>query len=153
MDELNKRIVEVMIRYNHSKSSFASVLGVSLPMITHITTGRNKPGIELIQNVLQEFKQVDPYWLLLGEGNMQKEEAPSVDLSEVLAKITSLNQLINNAKEMHNLVLNYHKILLDEIMHVQEMDLHINHAGKDLDQLANQLEEIKKEIRTQTSTT
>ncbi|MFN7312994.1 MAG: helix-turn-helix domain-containing protein [Bacteroidota bacterium] len=153
MDELNKRIVEIMIRYNHSKSSFASVLGVSLPMITHITTGRNKPGIELIQKVLHEFIEVDPYWLLLGEGHMQKVKRPSVDFNEVLAKITSLNQLINNAKEMHSLVINYHKILLDEIMHVQEMNVHINHAGKDLEQLANQLEEIKKEIRAQTTTT
>jgi predicted transcriptional regulator len=66
MDELNKRIVEIMVRFNHSKSSLALELGVSLPLITHITTGRNKPGIELLQRVLQRFPDINPMWLLVG---------------------------------------------------------------------------------------
>ncbi len=147
MDELNKRIVEIMVRFNHTKSSLATELGVSLPLITHITTGRNKPGIELLQRVLQRFNDVDPMWLLLGEGNMLKEQPKQVDTTPVLVKINELNGLINNALGVNNTTLQYHKLLLDEVLHLQEMSIQISHANQDLEQLKSKLELIKEELR------
>lgn len=147
MDELNKRIVDIMVRYNHSKSSLATELGVSLPLITHITTGRNKPGIELLQRVLDRFTDISPYWLLLGQGNMQKEEVKVVDLSPVNAKITQLNELINNALEVNQTMLTYHKLLLDEVLHLQEMSLQIQHSSQDLEKLKMRLAEVQDELR------
>ena len=73
LDELNKRIITLMVQKGHSKSTFAKVLDVSLPLITHITSGRNKPGIDLIQKILIEFQDVNPRWLLLGEEEMEKD--------------------------------------------------------------------------------
>ena len=49
MDELNKRIIEVMTMLGLNKSTFAKDLDVSLPLITHITSGRNKAGLDIIQ--------------------------------------------------------------------------------------------------------
>ena len=147
MDELNKRIVEIMVRFNHSKSSLATELGVSLPLITHITTGRNKPGIELLQRVMQRFPDIDPIWLFLGEGVMLKPAPKQVDLSPVLSKINDLNVLVNNALEVNRTMLDYHKLLLDEVLHLQEMSIQIQHATHDLDQLKVKLEYIKEDIR------
>ena len=147
MDELNKRIVEIMVRFNHSKSSLATELGVSLPLITHITTGRNKPGIELLQRVMQRFPDIDPIWLFLGEGVMLKPAPKQVDLSPVLSKINDLNVLVNNALEMNRTMLDYHKLLLDEVLHLQEMSIQIQHATHDLDQLKVKLEYIKEDLR------
>lgn len=147
MDELNKRIVEIMVRFNHSKSSLALELGVSLPLITHITTGRNKPGIELLQRVLQRFPDINPLWLLLGDGEMQKEPEKVIDTTPVLLKISNLNLLIGNALEVNQTMLAYHKLLLDEVLHLQEMSIQINHSTQDLEKLQNQLESIKEEVR------
>lgn len=147
MDELNKRIVELMARFNHSKSSLASALGVSLPLITHITTGRNKPGIDILQKVLSTFKQVDPRWLLLGEGNMIKPAAKPIDHAPVLAKLASLNQLISNSLQVNETMLKYHKLLLDEVMHLQEMSTQIEHSSLDLNKLQMELDQVKEEIR------
>jgi hypothetical protein len=147
MDELNKRIVEIMVRFNHSKSSLATELGVSLPLITHITTGRNKPGIELLQRVMQRFQDIDPIWLFLGEGVMLKPAPKQVDLSPVLSKINDLNVLVNNALEVNRTMLDYHKLLLDEVLHLQEMSIQIQHATHDLDQLKVKLEYIKEDLR------
>jgi plasmid maintenance system antidote protein VapI len=147
MDELNKRIVEIMVRFNHSKSSLATELGVSLPLITHITTGRNKPGIELLQRVMQRFPDIDPIWLFLGEGVMLKPAPKQVDLSPVLSKINDLNVLVNNALEVNRTMLDYHKLLLDEVLHLQEMSIQIQHATHDLDQLKVKLEYIKEDLR------
>jgi plasmid maintenance system antidote protein VapI len=147
MDELNKRIVEIMVRFNHSKSSLATELGVSLPLITHITTGRNKPGIELLQRVMQRFPDIDPIWLFLGEGVMLKPAPKQVDLSPVLSKMNDLNMLVNNALEVNRTMLDYHKLLLDEVLHLQEMSIQIQHATHDLDQLKVKLEYIKEDLR------
>jgi transcriptional regulator with XRE-family HTH domain len=147
MDELNKRIVEIMVRFNHSKSSLATELGVSLPLITHITTGRNKPGIELLQRVLQRFPDLDPMWLFLGDGVMMKPAPKQVDLSPVLSKMNELNTLVNNALKVNRTILDYHKLLLDEVLHLQEMSIQIQHATHDLDQLKVKLEHIKEDLR------
>ena len=147
MDELNKRIVEIMVRFNHSKSSLALELGVSLPLITHITTGRNKPGIELLQRVLQHFPDINPIWLLLGEGEMQKEPEKAIDTTPVLLKLSNLNLLISNALDVNQTMLAYHKLLLDEVLHLQEMSIQITHSTQDLEKLQNQLESIKEEVR------
>lgn len=147
MDELNKRIVEIMVRFNHSKSSLATELGVSLPLITHITTGRNKPGIELLQRVLQRFPDIDPMWLFLGDGEMMKPAPKQVDVTPVLIKMNELNGLVNNALEVNKTMLDYHKLLLDEVLHLQEMSIQIQHSTHDLDQLKSKLESIKEDLR------
>lgn len=146
MDELNKRIVELMVKFNHSKSSLANALGVSLPLITHITTGRNKPGIDILQKILLTFTQVDPRWLLLGEGSMIKAAVKPIDHTPVLLKISSLNQLILNSLNVNETMLQYHKLLLDEVSHLQEMSEQIQHSTQDLNKLKQELEMVKKEI-------
>lgn len=147
MDELNKRIIELMVKFNHSKSSLATELGVSLPQITHITTGRNKPGIEFLQKVLSRFTDINPLWLILGEGTMLKEEPDSVDVTPILTKLGTLDALVNHALEVHSTMLAYHKLLLDEVLHLQEMSIQVTHASHDLGKLKEQLEVIKGEIR------
>jgi len=147
MDELNKRIVEIMVRFNHSKSSLATELGVSLPLITHITTGRNKPGIELLQRVLQRFPDINPNWLFLGDGDMMKPEPKQVDITPVLMKMNELNDLVNKALNVNKTMVDYHKLLLDEVLHLQEMSIQIQHSTHDLDQLKIKLESIKDDLR------
>jgi hypothetical protein len=147
MDELNKRIVEIMVRFNHSKSSLATELGVSLPLITHITTGRNKPGIELLQRVLQRFPDINPNWLFLGDGDIMKPEPKQVDMTPVLMKMNELNDLVNNALNVNKTMVDYHKLLLDEVLHLQEMSIQIQHSTHDLDQLKIKLESIKDDLR------
>lgn len=147
MDELNKRIIELMVRFNHSKSSLANELRVSLPQVTHITTGRNKPGIEFLQRVLQQFPDISPLWLLLGEGEMIKEAPVKVDITPVLLKLSALDAHINHALEVNKTMLDYHKLLLDEVLHLQEMSVQINHASHDLNKLKATLEQAKDELR------
>lgn len=147
MDELNKRIVEIMVRFNHSKSSLATELGVSLPLITHITSGRNKPGIELLQRVLLKFPDINPYWLLLGQGNMLKDVPKPIDVSPVLAELNQLKSFILSALDTNTTMLDYHKLLLDEVLHLQEMSIKIKHSSEDLGKLEQRLNSIQDQLR------
>jgi DNA-binding XRE family transcriptional regulator len=143
IDELNKRIIEVMVRTEHSKSSFATTLGVSLPLITHITTGRNKPGLDIIQKLLTHFEQISPDWLLLGLGEMYRQKAKQKDYTAVIAKINDLFEEISALKQSQQAIVQYHKILFDEIKHLAEMDALIEKDEIKLTDIARELEAIK----------
>jgi len=100
-----------------------------------------------LQRVLQRFPDIDPLWLFLGEGNMLKPEPKQTDLTPVLMKMNDLNALVNNALEVNKTMLDYHKLLLDEVLHLQEMSIQIQHSSHDLEQLKIKLESVKDELR------
>ena len=56
--------------FNYSPSIFADEIGVIRSSISHIISGRNNPGLELLQKVLIRFPQISSDWLLLGRGEM-----------------------------------------------------------------------------------
>ena len=148
IDELHKRIIEVMVRSEHSKSTFAKALDVSLPLITHITTGRNKPGLDIIQKVLTHFERISPDWLLLGVGNMYREEAKSHDFSTIIYQIGLLGTEIEQVKSAQSSVIQYHRILLDEVTHLSEMDHLLQKGGGQLNTLIQKLTAIKSELES-----
>ncbi len=146
IDELNKRVIEVMVRSDFSKSTFASVLDVSLPLITHITSGRNKPGLDIIQKLLTHFKDINPDWLLLGIGEMYRVQPKQKDFSTLIAKLNTITEEIGVIKKSQQSVIQYHKILLDEVKHLAEMDNLIEQDGNKLDVLLQKIDAIKTEL-------
>ncbi|MFT5155533.1 MAG: plasmid maintenance system antidote protein VapI [Bacteroidia bacterium] len=70
MENVNTRVLRVMVHFNLGKSAFAKSLEVSPVMISHISSGRNKVGLELIQKLILEYPEVSPLWLLTGKGRM-----------------------------------------------------------------------------------
>lgn len=68
--EINLRINQIVDKLGFNKSSFAAKIGVSQPIITHITNGRNNPGLEVIQKILINCPEINPDWLILGNGEM-----------------------------------------------------------------------------------
>jgi transcriptional regulator with XRE-family HTH domain len=147
IEDINKRIIEVMVRTEHSKSSFAKALDVSLPLITHITTGRNKPGLDLIQKLLTHFDHISPDWLLLGSGSMYREKPENVDFSPILREIDELGNIISAVELSQQAVIQYHKILLDEVLHLKEMDHIIDSGTEKLRQIQNRLEIIRQQLK------
>ncbi len=146
IDALNKRIIEVMVKKNHSKSSFAKAIDVSLPLITHVTSGRNKPGIELIQKVLTVFEDISPDWLILGNGDMYRSTFQMPDFSDIQAEIYRLKQSLQQQLGSLDTIKQYHKILIDELLHLQEADIQLNHIKNGTEDAAAKLDNIKQRI-------
>ena len=69
ISEFTIRLKKVMDFYQLSASMFADKVGVQRSSISHILSGRNKPSLDFILKVTTEFKDVDIYWLLNGNGN------------------------------------------------------------------------------------
>lgn len=148
LDQLNKRIIEVMVRKDHTKSSFAKALDVSLPLITHITTGRNKPGIDLIQKIISVFEDINPDWLLLGAGTMYRTAHIAPDLTAEMQQCQALIASSLKLKDAQTPVIQYHKILFDELKHLEEMRLVLEKAQDDAVALASEWERLKNQIES-----
>ena len=70
MDTIGNRIGELIYELRLSKNAFAKELNTSSSRISNITTGRNKPDSDLLAAIVSTFRDVNPRWLLTGEGEM-----------------------------------------------------------------------------------
>lgn len=72
MDALNTRVVLVMEKFSLTKTAFAADLEISQAVLTHISQGRNKPSVEMLQKILTKYPTINPEWLFMGKGTMLK---------------------------------------------------------------------------------
>ena len=56
-----------------SPARFADILGVQRSGISHLLSGRNKPGFDLIEKMLVKFPDLSAEWLITGKGSICKE--------------------------------------------------------------------------------
>ena len=146
MDDINVRIINLMTELELNKTSFAKELQVSLPLITHITSGRNKAGLDIIQKVILRFDQVNPDWLINGNGDMLRMKPAKPDHTEIYNTIDKIKADISEQKSMNETIKSYHKILMDEIKHLEEMKQLIESSSEKLKTILDELEDIKHQL-------
>lgn len=69
---MKERLAELILSKGLTSSKFAELLEVQPSSISHILSGRNNPSYDFILKILKIFTDVDPDWLLLGEGAMYR---------------------------------------------------------------------------------
>lgn len=69
-NSLTDRVKIVMETEGYSPSTFADMIGVQRPSMSHILSGRNKPSIDIVQKIILSFPQYNPIWLINGTGAM-----------------------------------------------------------------------------------
>jgi DNA-binding XRE family transcriptional regulator len=85
-DDFVKRLETILDYYGLSASGFADKIGVQRSSLSHLLSGRNKPSLDFILKIIQEFPEVDLYWILNGKGNF-----PKSDVIEKSAAIENLS--------------------------------------------------------------
>jgi len=68
------RLATLMAHYHLSASALADAIGVQRSGISHLVSGRNKPGLDFILKLHERFPEVNLYWLLKGEGDFLRNE-------------------------------------------------------------------------------
>ena len=71
---MKDRLLKFLNREQLSSARFAGIIGVQPSSISHILSGRNKPGFDFIQKILTKYPSLNAEWLILGKGNMFKNE-------------------------------------------------------------------------------
>ncbi len=67
---MRDKLLNLMKSENLTSSRLAEILEVQPSGISHILSGRNKPGFELLQKLLRRFPRINPDWLLLDSDQM-----------------------------------------------------------------------------------
>ena len=73
MEKINARVLLIMDKLGKSKSELAREISVSPSIMSHITSGRNKVGLDVLQKIGEVYPQISSQWLLHGAGNMFEE--------------------------------------------------------------------------------
>ncbi|MBQ7268701.1 MAG: helix-turn-helix transcriptional regulator [Bacteroidales bacterium] len=75
---MNKRLQQFIFAENISQSAFADTIGVARASVSHILSGRNKPGFDFIENLTRAYPALNIEWLITGEGKMYKTSREAV---------------------------------------------------------------------------
>lgn len=79
---MNRRLQQFLELEQLKPAQFADIMGIQRSNVSHILSGRNKPGYDFIQKFLVKFPSVNPDWLLLGKGKPLREMNPSVQVPQ-----------------------------------------------------------------------
>lgn len=79
---MQDQIQEILAKERLSSSQFADRIGVQRSSVSHVLSGRNKPGFDFIQKILVAFPDINGDWLITGSGDMYKKKSHSEDLFE-----------------------------------------------------------------------
>ncbi len=76
-NEFSKRLQIILDFYDISAATFADKIQVGRSSISHILSGRNKPSLDFVLKIVENYSEVELYWLLNGKGRFPKSEQTS----------------------------------------------------------------------------
>lgn len=86
------RLNKILDYYDLSAASFADKIEVGRSSISHILSGRNKPSLDFVMKVVNNFPEVELYWLLNGKGNFPAASPKPDSIPEIKKATTEPNQ-------------------------------------------------------------
>lgn len=72
IEAFSKRLQNILDYYDISAATFADAIQVGRSSISHILSGRNKPSLDFVLKIVQNYPEVELYWLLNGKGDFPK---------------------------------------------------------------------------------
>lgn len=75
-EDFAKRLQIVMDYYGLTSSALADAIKFNRSSISHLLSGRNKPSLEFVMKILENFPEVKLYWLLNGKGDFPDTVTP-----------------------------------------------------------------------------
>ena len=93
---MNSRLQQFLELEKLSPARLADMLGVQRSGLSHILSGRNKPGYDFISKFLNCFPTINADWLLTGKGK------PYKDLNEISPSVFPNFQKIEDSNYLKN---------------------------------------------------
>jgi transcriptional regulator with XRE-family HTH domain len=77
---MKDRLLKFLNKEELSSARFAETIGVQPSSVSHILSGRNKPGFDFITKILTSYPALNADWLIMGKGSMFKSDQGQRDL-------------------------------------------------------------------------
>lgn len=91
---MDKRLQQFLDAENITQAQLADTLGVARAGVSHILSGRNRPGFDFLEAMAIHFPAVSMDWLLTGKGRMYKEAAvaenPALDKERAPRRVSKI---------------------------------------------------------------
>lgn len=79
---MQERFKQLLKEKNLTAARFAELIQVNASAMSHILNGRNKPGFDVLEKIVQAFPDVNLNWLISGQGNIYNSVPQNTNLSE-----------------------------------------------------------------------
>jgi transcriptional regulator with XRE-family HTH domain len=86
---MKNRLIMFLNRKGITPSKFADEIGIQRSNVSHIMSGRNKPGYDFICKILSKYPEISAEWLLLGQGEMEKASVDPILFTQSEMKTSS----------------------------------------------------------------
>lgn len=93
-----KRLQIILDYYGISATVFSEQIEFNRSTISHLLSGRNKPSLEFILKVLEQFPEVELYWLINGKGSFPSEGSQASEIKITKQDIPSFSPSSDNHK-------------------------------------------------------
>lgn len=70
---MDRRLADLLTAKNLTAGNFAQIMDIQPSSVSHILSGRNKPGYDFIVKLLERFPEINPDWFILGNGPMFRQ--------------------------------------------------------------------------------
>ena len=67
-----ERIEKVMQLEGMNSAVFAAAINIQGSTLSHILNGRNNPSLTVLQSILNRFPHINPEWLIMGQGTIER---------------------------------------------------------------------------------
>jgi transcriptional regulator with XRE-family HTH domain len=96
---MNKRLETFLKAEQLSPARFAEIMDIQRSGVSHLLSGRNKPGFDFFEKFLRKFPVVNIEWLISGRGGMYKESI----IKPIFPEYTSNSDLKKSPNKYDNL--------------------------------------------------
>ena len=79
---MNTRLKQFLAAENITQSQFADTIKVVRASVSHVLSGRNKPGYDFITAIMSAYPHLNIEWLMMGKGKMYKNNSPQPSLEQ-----------------------------------------------------------------------
>ena len=97
VNSMNKRLIQFLNTSGISQAVLADTLGVARANVSHIISGRNKPGFDFIESLSLHYPELNIEWLITGRGRMLK--SPNDANQDDLSKVQTLDDSIQTIEK------------------------------------------------------
>ncbi len=95
MDSIGQRLKQYIEEKDLSAIEFSELVGIQRSSLSHLYSGRNKPSIDLLLKIKNQFHDINLEWLITGvktQNDLEADNNSSQDSSQALKKdVTYVN--------------------------------------------------------------
>ncbi|MEN9610829.1 MAG: hypothetical protein RLZZ628_1643 [Bacteroidota bacterium] len=120
---VNQRISEIITILGMTQAAFSEKTGINRPTLSTVMKGTNAPSFMVVESILRNFPNLSPNWLILGEGEIWKNESEYLNNSNnktIAIKNSNAKRHTSSLESINEKEL-LQKIITDKDSHIADL--------------------------------